>query len=181
MERLTLDRIFSAHAEYHNIIMKINIFLFFFLFVFAKFCFAFNMMPLTTWIQGKEFSTLSVNDTVMLTFRCSVAYDVNKEILEEFTGLRADGLRNRIEKYRWVNSHFTALLMKDKKKIYRDNYIKTLTKQYQDVYESYFEAMKNSQPIPHSLSTLILASDIGVCNSFDKNLFDAYEQMRSKN
>ena len=135
-------------------------------------------MPLTTWMQGKEFTTLSVADTVSLTLRCSVAYDINRAIFEEFTSAKADGLTERVEKYRWVGTRFSALLMKGKNKVEMDNYAKSYLRQNQEIYSAYFDAIKSSQPIPHSMSNALLAGDIGACNDFDKIIFDAYRKMQ---
>jgi hypothetical protein len=157
-----------------------NIFKFFLvahLFLSLNVCVATTLMPLTTWMQGKEFSTLSVYDTVTVTLRCSAAYDVNRVILEEFSNYKADGLRERVEKHRRVSSAFSALLMKDKKKTDLDNYQKSYLKQANAIYDAYFDAIKNSQPIPHSISNALLAGDIGVCNELDQTVFDAYTKM----
>ena len=143
----------------------------------AKFCCALTLMPLPTWMQGKEFTTLSVNDTVILTLRCSAAYDINRVIFEEFTSAKAAGLSERVEKYRNVSVKFSALLMKGKSKVEMDNYKKSYIHQSQEIYSAYFDAIKNSQPIPHSISNALLAGDIGACNDFDQIVFDAYKKI----
>ena len=49
--------------------------------------------------------------------------------------------------------------------------------QAKNIYDAYYTAMKSNEPIPHSLSSELLATDIGVCNDLDKNIFEAYKQM----
>ena len=99
--------------------------------------------------------------------------------MEEFSNLKADGLRKKIYTYRWVNSRFAVLLVKDKNKLIQDNFMQSMLAESRDIYEAYFLAMKNNEPVPHSLSTELLATDVGFCNSFDKVVFDAYAQMKN--
>ena len=140
---------------------------------------AVTLLPLNLWAKDKSFSTLSVQDTVTVTLRCSIAYDINRLVLEEFSNLKADGLRKKIYTYRWVNSRFAVLLVKDKNKLIQDNFMQSMRTERSDIYEAYFLAMKNNEPVPHSLSTELLATDVGFCNSFDKVVFDAYAQMKN--
>lgn len=140
---------------------------------------AITLMPLTTWAKDKDFTTLSVSDTVFVTLRCSVAYDVNRGILEEYSNLNPQGLRTRVDTYRWVSSRFAALQVKDKSSTIKDSYMKSYFAQAQDIYNAYYDAMKKNQPIPHSLMTELLATDIGVCNNMDKNIFEAYKLMKN--
>lgn len=134
-------------------------------------------LPLTTWIKDKQFSTLSVDDTVTLTLRCSVAYEVNRSILESFTNLKAEGLRNRVDTYRKVSAGFSAILVKEKKQADRDIFMKSMLRTNEEIYDFYMTSMRNNQPIPFSLNTEILATDIGVCNSLDEKIFDAQRKM----
>jgi len=160
--------------------MNLKLFSLFLVSLFFQTCsFASTLLPLNLWAKDKTFSTLSIQDTVSVTLRCSIAYDINRSVLEEFSNLKADGLRKRIDTYRWVNSRFAVLLVKDKSKLIQDKFMQSILAETRDIYDAYLLAMKNNEPVPHSLSTELLATDVGFCNSFDNVVFDAYSQMKN--
>jgi hypothetical protein len=162
-----------------NKMIKIKHVAFFFLGMYFQInCSALTLMPLSSWKKDKEFSTLSVADTVYVTQRCSIAYDINRAFFEDFSNLKPQGLREKVDTYRWVYSRFATLLVMDKSKSIKDNFMKSQIEESKEIYSAYFLAIKNNEPIPHSLSNELIAMDIGFCNSFDNVVFDAYKQMK---
>ena len=144
---------------------------------------ALTLMPLTSWIKDKDYTTLSVEDTILVTQRCMAAYRINISFFSEFSNYDPKKLKDTFEKYSWVNSRFAILkVVKNKDKVrdknYADKFIKSLLQEEQEIYDAYLEIMRNNQPIPHSLNSELLATDIGVCNKIDSMVFDAYQQMK---
>jgi hypothetical protein len=91
--------------------------------------------------------------------------------------MKAEGLRNRVDTYRKVSAGFSALLVKDKKQSDRDAFTKSILRMNEEIYDFYIISLRNNQPIPFSLNTEILATDVGVCNSLDEKIFDANRKM----
>jgi len=154
-----------------------------FIFTLSFACFnvshALTLLPLSTWIKDKDFTTLSIEDTILVTQRCSVAYSININYFNQFTSLDPKNLKETLEKYSWVMSRFAVLRVKDKDKNTIEKYLQSLLTEQQEIYESYLEIMKNNNPIPHSLNSELLATDLGVCNKIKPITFDAYERMKN--
>jgi hypothetical protein len=142
--------------------------------VYVSTSYASSLMPLNTWAQAKQFNTLSVADTLILTLRCSIAYNINKEIIEEYTDLKAEGLKNKIIAYRSVYASSVAILMRGKNNSEKNKYMDTQTAEVKFINDAYFDAMKKNMPIPHSLNNELLAGDISFCNSMDEKIIQTY-------
>ena len=136
--------------------------------------YASSLLPLNTWAQAKQFNTLSVADTLILTLRCSIAYDINKEIIEEYTDLKAEGLKNKVIAYRSVYASSVAILMRGKNNSEKNKYMESQTAEVKFINDAYFDAMKKNMPIPHSLNNELLAGDVGFCNSMDEKIIQTY-------
>lgn len=136
--------------------------------------YASSLLPLNAWAQAKQFNTLSVADTLFLTLRCSIAYNINKEIIEEYTDLKAEGLKNKIIAYRSVYASSVAILMRGKNNSEKNKYMDSQTAEVKFINDAYFDAMKKNMPIPHSLNNELLAGDVGFCNSMDEKIIQTY-------
>jgi hypothetical protein len=136
--------------------------------------YAATLLPLNTWAQSKQFNTLSIADTLFLTLRCSIAYNINKEIIEEYTDLKADGLRNKIIAYRSVYASSVAILMRGKNINEKNKYMDSQNVEVKFINDAYFDAMKKNMPIPHSLNNELLAGDVGFCNNMDEKIIQTY-------
>jgi hypothetical protein len=141
---------------------------------------AVTLLPLSTWIKDKNFTTLSIEDAILLTQRCSVAYSININFFTQFTSYDPKNLKDTLDKYLSVMSNFAILKItdKEKNKIKIEKYLKSLVTEQDEIFDSYLEIMQSNQPIPHSLYSELLATDLGVCDKFKPTIFEAYEQMK---
>ena len=58
---------------------------------------ALTLMPLTSWIKNKDYTTLSVEDTILVTQRCMAAYRINISFFSEFSNYDPKILKDTFE------------------------------------------------------------------------------------
>ena len=137
------------------------------------------LLPLSNWIASRN--NLSVEDTAYLGMRCGVAYSINQNALEQFSlGSNTDALKEKIKVYFWISAQYSSILAKKFNAKEKDQFMKKQTSFANELYDQYYDALKKNQPIPYSLSNELLATDIGVCNSTNEKIFDAYGLMKTK-
>jgi hypothetical protein len=162
--------------------MKKNIFIFSLLVYLCIFSStASSLVPLNQWASTKQFTTLSIPDTVYLSLRCSIAFNINKEIIEEYSNLKADGLRDKVNAHRSVYATGSIIMMKDKSKTVKDDYMKSLPMEVKNINDAYFSALKKNMPVPHSMMNELLAGDIGFCNAIDRQIMELHKLMQKTN
>lgn len=137
------------------------------------------LLPLTTWISSHK--NLSVDDTAYLGARCGVLYNINQKILADFiedSALTKMQVKSMV--YFSVSTHSSVLSWKNS----NTNLTSDLREKHMSfvnrLYESYYSALKNNQPIPFSLSTELLATDLGVCDSTNETFSDVYKILGKK-
>ncbi len=133
-----------------------------------------TLIPLTTWISSR--SNLSTEDTAYLGARCGVIYNINKSF---WGGLEAG--KNGAEKmaaksiiYFSISTRYWLITTKSLcNKNLNDLYARQTTF-VNGLYKSYYQTLRDNQPIPFSLSNELLAGDLGVCDSTNETFLNAY-------
>ena len=135
-----------------------------------------TLLPLTSWIATRK--NLTFEESAYLGKRCFVAFSINKNILETFVvDFDSTKLNERVNVNLWVYSRFSATNKAKLSKKELDKSLKNEINLTNELFESYYEALKHNQPIPYSLYNELLATDIGVCNSNYEEFLRAYKLM----
>lgn len=137
------------------------------------------LLPLTTWISTRK--NMSIDDTAYLGARCGVLYNINQKILADFieeSALTKMQVKSMV--YFSVSAHSSVLSWKNSNTKLTSDLRQKQMAFVNRLYESYYLALKNNHPIPFSLSTELLATDLGVCDSTNETFSNVYKILGEK-
>jgi hypothetical protein len=135
------------------------------------------LLPLSNMVFDRN--NLSKEDVFTLSQRCYVVNEISYEMMKNFSRVGEDisKIEHKRDVFSKVYTQMYALLaLRGSKNKTAEEVAIEYGKATDSVFVEYFHSMKDNKPIPYSLSSALLATDIGTCNELT-NEFEKFSQM----